>query len=246
MPGCIYPVDRIVSAIGIEVQAIDGIGVKVTDVVNRDESSDFGVVVTALQVVQLGFGIVVIATVAEGIQVADVVGVGNLGSAGIENFTIAPCVITIFYHNRAAAVKQESHVILRVLSTIICRAAMLYREYTRVVVEKLQAVALSDQISGRVIAERDAVLFGPAAAGVIREGVAVECRKLSAELPCGGFAAIGGRVADGIICKCFIPIGQKLVAVNCIFIPCAASRQQVQLVGGGGRVKTRPPKRSGN
>ena len=191
-----------------------------------------------MQIIQLGFDIVVIAAVTEGIQVADVVGIGNLGSACIENLTIAPCVITIFSHNRAGAVKQESHVILCVLSTIICRAALLYREYTRVVVEKLQAVALSDQISGRIIAERDAVLFGPATACVIREGVAVECRKLSAELPCGGFAAIGGRVADGIICKCFIPIGQKLIAVFGVAVCGADAVQQVQLRGGfcGNRV----------
>ena len=95
----------IVSAVGLEVQAIDGIGGKVADVVNRDESSDFGVIISRLQVVQLGFGIVIVGAITEGIQVADVVGVGNLGSACNENLTITPRIIAIFYHNRNVFVK---------------------------------------------------------------------------------------------------------------------------------------------
>ena len=232
MPGCIYPVDRIVSAIGIKVQAIDGVWVKVADVVNRDESSDFGVVVTALQKIEIRLGIVVIATVPEGIQVADVVGVGNLGSACIENLTIAPRIIAIFYHNRAAAVKQESHVILRVLSTIIGAAAMLDGKNTCVVVEKLQAVALFDQISGRIIAECEVIFLCPSTSRIIGESVAVKCRKLSAKLPCGGFAAIGGRVADCVIRECLAAVCHQLIAVFGVAVCGADAVQQVQLRGG--------------
>jgi hypothetical protein len=47
-------IDRIVIAIAIEVQAVDGFGVQVGGIVGRDESAPFGAVITGVAVIQTG------------------------------------------------------------------------------------------------------------------------------------------------------------------------------------------------
>ena len=55
-------VHRIVIAIAIQVQAIDGFGIQVGSIVGRDEPTPFGAVISGVAIIQTGIGIVVIPT----------------------------------------------------------------------------------------------------------------------------------------------------------------------------------------
>ena len=57
-------VDGIIAAVAILVQAVDGIGVEICGVVRGDKSTPFGGVISGVAVVQAGFFIVVVATIA--------------------------------------------------------------------------------------------------------------------------------------------------------------------------------------
>ena len=54
-------IDRIIVAIAIQVQAVDGVGIEVGGIVRRDESAPFGAVITGVAVVQAGIISTVIA-----------------------------------------------------------------------------------------------------------------------------------------------------------------------------------------
>ena len=77
---------RIIAAIAIQVQSIDGFGIQVGSVVRGDESAPLGGVIPSVAVVQTRIVIVVIATVTDGVCVGDGV-VGGAGSDGAIVFT---------------------------------------------------------------------------------------------------------------------------------------------------------------
>ena len=61
-------IDGGVAAICVQVDAADRLGLEITDKIFVQESSDFGVVVTAVQVVKPDGSIVIIPAVAEGVS----------------------------------------------------------------------------------------------------------------------------------------------------------------------------------
>ena len=67
----IYKHYRIVGAIDIGIETKAGRIVYVTEIVGRDESAPFGVVVAALQIIVACFRIVVIAAVSERVDLRD-------------------------------------------------------------------------------------------------------------------------------------------------------------------------------
>ena len=56
-------VDRIITAITIQVQAVDGFGIQVGGIVRRDKSSPLGAVIAGVTVIQASVISIVIATV---------------------------------------------------------------------------------------------------------------------------------------------------------------------------------------
>ena len=92
--------DRVIVAIGVEVKTADGIGSEVGDIVDGDKPADLGIVVSGLQVVQPGFGIVVIPAIAEGIQRAEV------AVGAVFNRMVTPRIVGVFYHDVTVFVKQ--------------------------------------------------------------------------------------------------------------------------------------------
>ena len=64
-------IHRIVIAIAIQVQTVDGFGVQVGSIIGRNESAPFGGVVPGVAVIQAGIVIVVITTVTDGVGVGD-------------------------------------------------------------------------------------------------------------------------------------------------------------------------------
>ena len=99
MPTRITVVYRIVIAIAIQVQTVDGFGIQVGGIIGRDKSSPLGGVVPGVAVIQAGIVIVVIATVADGICVCD----GSISGAG-SNGAVA---YTYILPNLPPAVKKK-------------------------------------------------------------------------------------------------------------------------------------------
>ena len=99
MPTRIAVVNRVVIAVAIQVQAVDGFGVQVGGVIRGDKSSPLGGVVPGVAVVQASVVIVVIATVTDGICVGN----GSISGAGCDG-TIAR---TYILPNLPPAVKKK-------------------------------------------------------------------------------------------------------------------------------------------
>ena len=59
-------IDGIIAAVAILVQAVGGLGIEIRSVIGGNEASPFGAVISGIAVVQAGFFIVVVATIANG------------------------------------------------------------------------------------------------------------------------------------------------------------------------------------
>ena len=79
MPTRVGIVDRIVIAIAIQVQTINTIRIKISCIIGRDESPPRGVVIARIEIIQTGFVVVIIASVANGVAVREIV-VGGIVS----------------------------------------------------------------------------------------------------------------------------------------------------------------------
>ena len=77
--------------------------------VGRDEAADFGVVVAGGEIVEAGFGIVVVAAIAERVVCAKC---SCQGAGG--GYQLAPRIVDIFYHTHAAFVHKTHYIILAV------------------------------------------------------------------------------------------------------------------------------------
>ena len=71
-----------------------------------EESANFGVIIPCLQEIEACFYVVVVATITERVEVADIVLVGNFIAICVNNLVVAPCVVVIFYHSIAVIVNK--------------------------------------------------------------------------------------------------------------------------------------------
>ncbi len=102
-------IHRIVIAIAIQVQTVDGFGVEVGCIIGRDESAPFGGVIPGVAVLQAGIVIEVIPAVTDGICVCK----GKVGSlAG--NGAVAPGIIQVLRHECTGSVENSGHIALQV------------------------------------------------------------------------------------------------------------------------------------
>lgn len=102
-------IDRIIIAVCKHIMTNDslpsaGITIRI------DESADVGVVIAGLQIIELGIGIVVITTVAQGVD-------GSHTSCGGENLAIG--VIFVAGNCRAAGIDQADDITLEVENVVI-------------------------------------------------------------------------------------------------------------------------------
>ena len=96
----IYKHYRIVGAIDIGIETKAGRIVYVTEIVGRDESAPFGVVVAALQIIAACFRIIVIAAVTQGVDLHDLFLLRSIiPYSGLNR--AAPFIIGIFYNGFA-------------------------------------------------------------------------------------------------------------------------------------------------
>ena len=86
-----------------------------------DESSRFGIIVAAVEVVQACFGVVDIAAVAEGVILAQR---ARHGAGGAQELT--PRIVSICHHLRACGVHNARYIALRVLQVEVLRAVIVH------------------------------------------------------------------------------------------------------------------------
>ena len=77
--------------------------------VGGDEAADFGVVVAGGEIVEAGFGIVVVTAITERVVCAKC---SCQGAGG--GYQLAPRIVDIFYHTHAAFVHKANYIILAV------------------------------------------------------------------------------------------------------------------------------------
>lgn len=106
-PRRIYVHHRIVPAIGVEIEAVYCFGIKVFYAINGDKTTGFGIVVARLEVIQPCFFVVEVTAIAERIENADMVRIGNIISVCSQHRMVAPCIVHISYHNIAVTVKKD-------------------------------------------------------------------------------------------------------------------------------------------
>ena len=107
-------IHRIVIAIAIQVQTVDGFGVQVGSIIGRNESAPFGGVVPGVAVIQAGIVIVVITTVTDGVGVGD----GGIGRAR-SNGAIAESIIEVSCYHGAVGVDDCLHIAQQVPLEVI-------------------------------------------------------------------------------------------------------------------------------
>ena len=105
----IYIVHRIVIAIAIQVQTVDGFGVQVGGVIRGDKSSPLGGVVPGVAVIQASVVIEVIPSVTDRVCVGDGI-VGSLAGNG----AVAPGIIQVLRHECTGSVENSGYIALQV------------------------------------------------------------------------------------------------------------------------------------
>ena len=99
MTAGIRVIHRIVIAIAIQVQTVDGFGIQVGGIVGADESAPFRGVIPSVTIIEAGIVIVVIATVTDGVGIGD----GCVGGAGSDGAVTCTYILP----NLPPAVKKK-------------------------------------------------------------------------------------------------------------------------------------------
>ena len=115
MPGVILPCCWVITAICKRIVPQDSLA-RAAIAVGVQESPDDGVIISALQVIEAGFGIAVVATVAQGVEVGDGQ-VAELGAGDVQE--VAPGVVGVFCDGFIGAVHQLDHVALGVEDVVV-------------------------------------------------------------------------------------------------------------------------------
>ena len=70
LTGYIYSIYRIIPTVRIQIKAVYGFGIQILYRIRIEEAAGFGIVISALEEIQPGLGVINITTVAEGVAVA--------------------------------------------------------------------------------------------------------------------------------------------------------------------------------
>ena len=174
-----------------------------------DEPPQCGVIVAALQIVQSGFGVEVVASIAEGVDGGDVDGFGFAGCGGggiIGNGAGTPCIVGVTGYGFAALVGDGDYVTLQVFQEVVGNIAVENAaDVVLVVIERNQGIAVPILAQNLGTVQSKAVLdpaygFGSAdTAGVVGVQIlvlaALNSLELSALFPDQSAAQIAGGVA---------------------------------------------------
>ena len=116
---------RIIAAVSVEIEAVNGFRVGVVEAVYVEESTDFRVVVTRLQIIETRFSIKIVTSVPEGVTNAYICSISYCFSSCIENLLITPCIVFVLYNNFTRTVKDGDYIALYIRSIDIIRPVVL-------------------------------------------------------------------------------------------------------------------------
>ena len=173
-----------------------------------NEPTDHGIVVSALQIIQSCFGIVVITPIAERVDFCN-----SNARIVLGNGTFAPSVITVFRNNGSRFVCDRNDVTLQILIEIVCSPVVFQTTNRSVKIIQILvyiAVAVATGIFNNFFQDicpvkdvfMDLAVLGfldPDSVVVVAIGNLVKCFELSAFFPCQRMSKISGRVAVGFI-----------------------------------------------
>lgn len=95
--------------------------------VRIEKSADLGVIVAGLEVIEAGFGVVDVATVAQGVILVQGIGVG-VGTGADAAGGVTPSVIFIGYDSIASCVQDGNDISLEVYGVEVCSAIEVYSQ----------------------------------------------------------------------------------------------------------------------
>ena len=145
--------NRVILAICEHIGAEEAVGVGGGEGVGVNEPADGRVIVAALEVVEAGLGIVVIAAVAQGVEVA------NRRVAAVVHRAVAPCIIVVGCSEFAARIEDGGHIALRVEDVVIelrCLAVLVDHgeRLVAVVIDELEGVIVTPSLPHDLAGER--------------------------------------------------------------------------------------------
>ena len=106
--------DWVILAICEHIGAEEAVGVGGGEGIRVDEPAVGKVVVPALEVVETRFAVVIVTTVAQGVDVPDEAGGSVLYAVGIVHGVIAPRAVVVGRGERTVRVQQRDDIALRV------------------------------------------------------------------------------------------------------------------------------------
>ena len=121
--------------------------------VGVNEPADGRVIIAALEIVEAGLGVVVIAAVAQGVEVAD------RRVAAVVHRAVAPCIIVVGCSDLAARIEDGGHIALRVEDVVIelrCLAVLVDHgeRLVAVVIDELEGVIVTPSLPHDLAGER--------------------------------------------------------------------------------------------
>ena len=127
--------------------------------VGVDEPADGRVIIAALEVVEAGLGVVIIAAVAQGVDVGDAGGISEDFRTAVVHCAVAPCIIVVERDHSARRIKDGRHVTLCVDKVIVQlrrRPVLIdHREgLAAVVIDELKSVVIAPSLPHDLAGER--------------------------------------------------------------------------------------------
>ena len=155
----INPHDRVILAIREHIGAEETVGVGGGEGVRVDEPADGRVIIAALEIVEAGLGIIVIAAVAQGVEVGDAGGIGEDFRTAVIHRAVAPGVIVVGRSEFAARIEDGGHIALRVEDVVIelrCLAVLVDHgeRLVAVVIDELEGVIVTPSLPHDLAGER--------------------------------------------------------------------------------------------
>jgi len=117
MPTWIGIVDGIIITIAIQIQPIEAVGIEISRIIRRDESSPFGAIVTRIEIVQAGILVVIVTAISDGILGCNTVGIER-------NRAITPSIISIAANLGTIGIINTNDVTKQIAAEVVgsCRA----------------------------------------------------------------------------------------------------------------------------
>lgn len=113
--------NRVILTIREHIGAEEAVGVGGGEGVGVNEPADGRVIVAALEVVEAGLGVVVIATVAKRVDVPDEGVIRSLFAVFIVHGIVAPRAVVVRRNERTGGIQQRNDVTLRVEDVVVER-----------------------------------------------------------------------------------------------------------------------------